>query len=111
MLFKKEHIGPIKRGRKTETRRFGKKRWSPGNLYWAQTSYAKASRFARIKCISVHQEKLGNITRTGAYAEGYLSVIEFLEAFRDINKIKTFDPNVTVWVVKFEVVEPVNCDG
>lgn len=107
MLFKKEFVKPIQNGRKTETRRTGKKRWIPGNLYWAQLNFAGSSRFARLRVTSVRQECLGDITPEGAYREGFIFQYEFMNWWEKQYGKKP-DPRQLVWVVSFEVTEKIH---
>lgn len=106
MLFKPEHVEPILSGRKTQTRRIWKRRMvKSGGVYWAQTKlFDKESRFARIWCCSVHEERLSDITEQDAIEEGYGSVADYLDALNRIHG-SIISPDEIVTVVKFKVYE------
>lgn len=103
ILFKPEHVEPILSGCKTQTRRTGKLRWKVGAIRQAKTSYRKDSEFARLRIISVRQERLGDITHWDAVAEGYHSIAAYIEVFRRIYGF--WDPGQQVWVIDFVKVE------
>jgi len=104
ILFKEEHIRPILKGVKTQTRRIGNKRWNVGAIHQAKTQMLKVSYFARLRILEVKQERLGDITPEDALREGGYTVDEFIEVFDRINK-KTggWNPDLLVWVVTFEL--------
>ena len=107
MIFKREHVPMILDGRKTQTRRTGKKRWNVGAVHQCKTSYTSKP-FAMVRILRVWQERLGGINWRDAIAEGYPSQIEYLEAFYRIYKIPWWDTqplNEPVWCVEFELVE------
>lgn len=103
ILFKKEHVDPILKGRKTQTRRTGRKRWKVGAVRQAKTDYSNESEFAKIRILSVHQEQLGDITEDDAVAEGCNSIEEYKAVFQDI--YGHWDENSLVWVIDFERVD------
>jgi len=104
ILFKPEHVQPILEGRKTQTRRTGKKRWNVGSVHQAKLNFKKGSKpFAYLKITDVRQERLGNITEADAWAEGYGSIEEYKEVFKQIYGY--WNPDINVWVVNFEVVK------
>jgi len=103
ILFKPEHVEPILRGEKTQTRRIGRCRWRPGSIHQAKTSLKKGSKpFALLRIVSVRQERLGDISEDDAKKEGYSSVEAYKEVFKRI--YGWWDENELVWVVDFEVV-------
>ena len=118
ILFRKEHVAPILEGRKTQTRRLGKRRWRVAAVHGCYTRppFAKGGSepFCRVRVIDVRQERLLDISPADALAEGYYSPYTFVEAFYHINGMDTraFDEspmpdvaalgNPEVWVVKFE---------
>lgn len=108
ILFKPEHVQPIIEGRKTQTRRLGKKRWNVGAVHQARTRMMDPdSQFASLRILDVRREELWQVTRESAAAEGYDSRHEYLEAFRRINHIGLgvdLGQIPPVWVVEFEVV-------
>jgi hypothetical protein len=105
ILFKPEHVEPILRGEKTQTRRIGKCRWRPGSIHQAKTDFKKSSKpFALLRIVSVRQERLGDISEDDAKKEGYSSVAAYKEVFKRI--YGWWDENALVWVVDFEVVRP-----
>ena len=106
ILFRQEHVDPILRGEKVQTRRLGKKRWNVGAVHQCQTRlFDNASVFAMVEIVDVHQEPLRDISHDDAVAEGYTGIGTYLTAFYAINKMAT-DANPLVWVVTFALVEP-----
>lgn len=101
ILFKAEHVEPILTGQKTQTRRVGKKRWNVGSIHQARLSYY-AKPFARLRILSVRQERLGNISEKDARREGYESIEEYQEVFERI--YGRWIPDKIVWVIDFEVI-------
>ncbi|NPV80716.1 MAG: ASCH domain-containing protein [Firmicutes bacterium] len=101
ILFKPEHVEPILAGRKTQTRRVGKKRWNVGSIHQARLNYY-AKPFARIKILAVRQERLGDISEEDARREGYGSVEEYRKVFERI--YGRWVPDEMVWAIDFEVV-------
>jgi len=111
ILFKPEHVDPILRGEKIQTRRTGKCRWRPGSIHECRTEmFGKP--FAKVRILSVRQEPLGAITEDDAMREGYGSVEEYLEAFfriyeKKLKGMRLVDiGRMPVWVIDFEVVGP-----
>ena len=103
ILFKPEHVAPILEGRKTQTRRLGKKRWNVGAVHQARTKMLDAdSCFARVRILDVYQELLYDISNADARAEGYANDHAYIAAFLRINPNHVADP--VVWVVKFDLV-------
>ncbi len=102
ILFKQEHVQPILEGRKTQTRRLGKKRWNVGAVHQARTKMLDPdSQFASLRILAVEQEPLGWIDDYGAKLEGYPSRDHYLQAWNRINGDTRLD--TPVWVVEFEV--------
>ena len=108
ILFKPYHVPLILSGRKTQTRRLGKKRWIVGAVHQAKVSYM-AKPFASIKVKMLWKEKLGQINHVGAIAEGYDDVNAYLEAFEKI--YGAADMQQEVWVLDFERVEAHTASG
>lgn len=103
ILFKPEHVAPIIQGRKTQTRRIGKRRWRIGSIHQAKLNFSKGSRpFAKLRILAVRQERLGDISEEDAKAEGYSSIEAYKEVFGRI--YGWWDPDVLVWVIDFEVM-------
>jgi len=105
ILFKPEHVAPILTGRKTQTRRIGRRRWKVGSVHQARTSY-HGKPFAYLRIVAVRQERLGEITLGDAVREGYNSISEYKEVFKRI--YGHWDADMPVWVVDFEVVKGAN---
>jgi hypothetical protein len=103
ILFKPEHVGPILRREKIQTRRIGKRRWRVGSIHQAKINFKKGSKtFAHLRIKVVRKEPLGCISEEDARKEGYPSVEAYKEVFKRI--YKKWDPDLLVWVVDFEVV-------
>ena len=115
ILFKTEHEPMILSGRKTETRRRGKKRWKVGAIHACYTkppfSRGGAEPFAHVRILSVAPTKCLWTTPKAAFREGYGSVDLFLDAFCRINGIDDLDDQALddaldepIWAIRFEVV-------
>lgn len=104
LLFRPDHVEPIKRRKKTQTRRtWARCRVKVGSIYQAKTSFKKGEQpFAYIKITGAHQEFLGQITDGDAKKEGYPHIPAYKKAFRSI--YGQWDPHQLVWVVDFQVV-------
>lgn len=101
ILFKPEHVTPILEGRKTQTRRVGKRRWNVGAEHQCRTKLFGAP-FAIVRILDVREEHLGDISLSDARAEGYEGRAGFREVWKRINDV--WDPDLLVWVVEFELV-------
>ena len=102
ILFKQYHVSLILSGRKTQTRRLGKKRWTVGKVYQAKTSYM-AKPFAYLKLTALRYEPLEPMSEADAHAEGYNNVQSYLQAFKEIYKYPLDEANPLVWVLTFEL--------
>jgi hypothetical protein len=114
ILFKPEHVSMIQSGRKTETRRRGKKRWKVGSIHACYTKppFARggAEPFAHVRILSVEPTELWKATPEDAFREGYGDVASFVSAYCRINRIDTGD-NLAfgealyepIWAIRFEV--------
>lgn len=105
LLFKPEHVGPILRGEKTQTRRAWIKRSHAriGGIHKAKTKMLSRGYFALIKILGVRQERLGDITEEDAKAEGGYTIETFRQKWVEING--SWDPDQLVFVVSFRVVQ------
>ena len=104
ILFKPEHVEPIQKNIKTQTRRKGKCRWKLGSIHQAKLNFKKGSKpFANLRIMAVRQEPLGTITLEDAHREGYPSVEAYKKVFQQI--YGTWTPEEMIWVVYFERVE------
>lgn len=104
ILFKPEHVELILSGRKTQTRRMGKKRWNVGAVHQARTRMMDAdSTFARLRIVAVRREMLGMMTEADARAEGYSDLGDYFGAFCRINHVGPASSigGLPVWVVEF----------
>ena len=109
ILFRPEHVEPILAGRKTQTRRIGKRsRCKVGSIHLAKTKMLSKDSFARLMIRAVYLEVLGAISDEDAKAEGYADKEAYFAAFFMINKIALADQDswllMPVHVVRFEVV-------
>jgi len=104
LLFKKQHIAPILTGAKTETRRIWPKgpRVRVGAVHQCRTSLF-GEPFARVRVTGLRRERLGDMTDSDAYLEGYDSLEEFYGAWLEING--SWNPQQMVYVVDFEVID------
>ncbi|MBC7092689.1 ASCH domain-containing protein [Candidatus Bipolaricaulota bacterium] len=100
LLFKREHAELILSGRKTQTRRLGRKRWKTGSIHQCRLS-RRAEPFALVRITGVRRERLGDISEEDARREGYGSAEEYRKAFERIYGF--WDPEAEVWVVDFEL--------
>jgi len=104
ILFKPEHKDLILKDEKTQTRRRGKLRWKIGAVHQAKLNFNKGSKpFAHLKIIAVREERLGDISKDDAQREGYASVDEYIQVFKQI--YGGWDPEEKVWVIDFERVQ------
>ena len=103
ILFKPEHVQPILEGRKTQTRRLGKKRWNVGQIHQCKTRLFNNETFARVLIRSVRRERLGDIGPEDVAREGYGTRKEYENAWERIYGVP-WDDNLDVWVVDFELV-------
>lgn len=104
ILFKQEHVAPILDGRKTQTRRGGKKRWNLGAVHQCRTAMLKSETcFARVRILDVRRELLAEISQEDALAEGYPSPAAYFEAWKRINRTESIEGEC--WVVTFALVQ------
>jgi len=118
LLFKPWHVPMIVEGKprwKTQTRRFGKRRWRVRAIHQCATRlFDRNAVFARVEILRVWSERLGAISLEDANAEGYDTVQDFLVAFHQVNRTRRTAAarrevaNREVWVVEFT---PVDSDG
>ena len=105
ILFKPEHVEPIRMGRKTQTRRLGKKRWNVGAVHQARTRMMDASScFAFLEIGSYYLQELHAIQPYEAWAEGYESIEAYRVEWNRINGEGSWLLNPDVHVVCFRVV-------
>jgi hypothetical protein len=72
ILFRPEHVEPIVSGRKTQTRRLGRRRWNVGASHGASTRlFDPSATFARLRILEVERWWLKDIPHEDAQAEGY----------------------------------------
>lgn len=106
ILFKKFLVAQIQAGRKTETRRLGKKRWNVGTIHQVRQQYYQKVPDCHVRIINVYQERLSAITDEAVKREGLdMTPDEFIAKFREINAGKAMENDPLVWVVQFEKVE------
>jgi len=100
--FKPEHVQPILEGRKTQTRRLGKKRWNVGAIHQCKTRLFDGEPFARVRIKSVRMERLGDISSEDVTREGYETRADFRAAWETIYGSPSDD--LEAWVVDFKLV-------
>ncbi len=104
LLFKTYHVEPILSGKKTQTRRAWKNpRAKVGSVHLAKTEMLAGTHFAKVKILRVWKERLGDISPEDAQAEGGYTQRQFAEIFEAING--SYDPDLEITAVEFEVVE------
>jgi len=106
ILFKKRFVDQILSGKKTSTRRVGKKRWNIGSSHQLKLSFFTKP-FAIVEILGVRQEFLGDISNADAKSEGFSTPAEFIASYREIHNLTELDDisNTLVWVVDFRLVE------
>lgn len=104
ILFKPEHVPMVLDGRKTRTRRKGKKRWKVGSIRQAKTGFKKDDVFASLRILAVREERLDDITEADARAEGYASIEAYKQVF--VRIYGEWTPDENVWVIDFERCQP-----
>ena len=103
ILFKSHHVDMIKAGAKTQTRRVWKRpRAKIGSVHKVKTELFSPNYHCLIRIVDVHQERLGDISVSDVWAEGYQTLDEYAEVWTSINGV--WDPDQLVYVVSFEVV-------
>lgn len=132
LLFKHYHVQPILKKIKIATRRMGHKRWKINSVHEAKTDYTAEGRFGKIKVTEEpYQQKLSMMTPKDAQAEGGYTIHDCCKE-KNIDRIyvrtickkckhaKTcfqivwvningvWNPDITPWVVWFELVEEVS---
>lgn len=111
LLFKPEHVDPILRGQKTQTRRIWKRvRVKVGAVHQCYTRPAWAKPpgepFARVLITGLRREKLRYISESDVLREGYLHRDVYISAVARINGISRDEAMETAFdVVDFELVE------
>ena len=114
LLFKPYHAPMIVEGKprwKTQTRRFGKRRWRVAAVHQCATRlFDRSAVFASVLILRVWPERLGSISLEDANAEGYDTPHDFLVAFHEINRTRRTAAarrkaeNREVWAIDFEPV-------
>lgn len=104
MLFKKYHIKLILEGKKTQTRRTGKRRYKVGRTYRIQRQWFK---WTDIKILITRrfEQRLGDISPTDTKKEGYRNIWEFVKAWEEIHGPGSWNTDQIVTVYEFKVVE------
>jgi len=105
ILFKPYHAKLILEGKKTQTRRLWRKpRVKVGNIYKAKTNLYSKQHFALLKITGLRKEKLGEISPEDVKKEGYATLGDFIQAWKQIHGF--WGPELEVYVIDFEVIEP-----
>jgi len=121
ITFDKRFVPLILSGIKTQTRRIWRHgpKVKEGRIYQARVRRFDPP-FAMLKVKRVWRQKLGEMTNEEARAEGFVSRLDFVRAFIEINRLsyewaqtyegyyylippETFE--MEVWAVEFEVTE------
>ncbi len=103
LLFKPEHVDMILEGRKTQTRRTGKRRWKVGSTHQCRLKMLdKDSCFATVGIKAVREEPFMDVSDEDAVREGYANAEQFIAKFREIYGDEPTRGDV--WVVDFALV-------
>lgn len=101
-------VEDILSGRKTQTRRLGKKRWNVGSIHKVtRDRFNPKAIFGKVRILDVRQERIGDITEEDARAEGFDDRKTFLRIFHGLNhrRLPALGwEDELVWVICFEVV-------
>ncbi|MCL4332960.1 MAG: ASCH domain-containing protein [Candidatus Thermoplasmatota archaeon] len=106
MIFTKEHIGMIRSGEKTVTRRIWKTpHVKVGGIYGIRSDRFKPvpEDAPRIRVTSVMVERLRDITVGDVKKEGYTSISKFMEIWGELHD-GFWNPNQKVYRIEFELV-------
>lgn len=111
ILFKPEHVAPILSGRKTQTRRGGKRRWNVGSVHacYTRPPFAKGGSepFCRVRILDVRRSvPIASMSDEDVYAEGYDTWRDFWAVWCRINGGGS-PPDAMPWVVEFALEESV----
>ncbi len=101
ILFQPRHVQPILDGTKTQTRRFGARRWLLGAEHQCRTQIFGGKPFAIVRIEDVRSQRLGDMTPEEARAEGGYNLHGFADVWKEIHGI--WLPEVVVWVVEFKL--------
>lgn len=101
MLFKPHLLAKVLNGQKTQTRRLGPKQYRVGSTQPISHGYTKPQGY--IKIIRKYRQPLCCISLSEARKEGFSSIEEFREAWRQING--GYNPDQVVDVYEFELVK------
>ena len=102
LIFKRDHIEQILQGIKTQTRRMHKRPLKAGRIYDIKKDWYHSTGI-KIKIIKAYAQRLDDISKEEALAEGGYTVEEFKEVWRRING--RWDPDEDVVVYEFKVME------
>lgn len=83
--------------------RAGKVKWRVDHAYSIQPGRGKPGLGPRIRIVSIHKERLHDITLAGAKREGFPNRKAFFEMWDLLNPKS--EPNPSVWVLRFKLVE------
>ncbi len=123
MLYQVEHRQPILEILKTETRRLSlglrreRRPARPGVVrgFYTRPAFCKppGKPFCRAKILSVHREKLGDITLDGAKREGCSSVDDYVGVWDRVYGLGAWVQHAErlVWVVRFQMLVQLGCAG
>lgn len=105
MQFKRRMLDIVLSGEKTETRRLSKPRHKVGSIQPIQCGYRDKAR-GHIRILKVWRQRLGDVTKAEAKAEGFISPLAFVGYLININpKSVEIMPDTVVTAYRFELVD------
>ena len=104
LLFKPEHVDPILKGLKTQTRRLNA-RCKIGSIHLAKTKMLSPECFAHLLINNKYKQPLGDMSEEDAIKEGYSSVEEYIQVWNRINPNHPWAESREVDVVEFTCLE------
>ena len=105
MMFDKQTLEQILKGKKTVTRRVRRNNTRPAvphNIHKLKIDRTPVS-YGLIRIISCEKGRLGDLNEEDAVKEGFATKEEYLDYFEKVNGSK--QPNLPIWIVEFELIK------